>query len=162
MPLPFPPAEIPRKSSVQGLAPQFKAAVEAIVNDMQAQGWLTTIFETIRTEERQRYLYGFGRDYDDGRGPVTKAQSAKFSWHRYGLAADIVQADSTPWTAPQAFWQALGLAAESHGCVWGGRWKALDLPHIQWGKCPRSPTMAHVTMYNKEGLAAVWTEVGAN
>lgn len=162
MPLPRPPvAEPPRIATVAGLAPQFRRAVEQVMDDMRAQGWKPRIFETIRTNERQAYLYGFGRDYDDGRGPVTKAPTADRGWHFFGLAVDVVEDDATPWKAPQAFWQALGASAERHGCTWGGRWKTVDLPHIQWGKCRVSPSYRARSLYAQGGMEAVWKAVGA-
>lgn len=159
--LPLPPKEVPRESRLELLAPRFRAAVEAVVADMQARGHAVRVFETLRTEERQAYLYGFGRDYDDGRGPVTRAASALQGWHAYGLAADLVQADQTPWIAPQAFWQDLGTIAEQHGCTWGGRWKVVDLPHIQWGRCRKSPSQRSRDLLSAGGLTAVWAAVGA-
>lgn len=162
MPLPKPPSEVPRQSSLDPLAPKFRAAVEHVIADMQRQGWRVRVFETVRTNERQEYLYGFGRDYDDGRGPVTAARTASLGWHHYGLAADLVEDDATPWVAPQAFWQALGLAAEAHGCTWGGRWTRVDLPHIQWGLCRTSPSWRALQLKREGGLPAVWVAVGAD
>lgn len=160
LPLPLPPPEVPRISSLVGLAPKFRQAVEAILADVDRE----RVFETLRSDERQRFLYGFGREYDDAgapRGPVTKARTAMGGWHFYGLAVDIVEDDATPWIAPNAFWQSLGLAAERHGCKWGGRWKRVDLPHVQWGRCRKSPSQRSVELYRTGGLEAVWRAVGA-
>lgn len=159
MRLPLPPPEVPRVSRLDGLAPRFRTAIEAILLDIEKE----RVFETLRTDERQRFLYGFGRDYDDPtpRGPVTKAQTAMGGWHFYGLAVDIVENDATPWVAPVAFWQSLGLAAERHGCKWGGRWPRVDLPHVQWGGCRVSPSRRARDLYTSGGREAVWAEVGA-
>lgn len=157
--LPLPPAEVPRQSSLERLAPAFRRAVEAVLLDVEKE----RVYETLRTNERQAYLYGFGREYDDARprGPVTAAKTAHHGWHFYGLAVDIVENDKDPWVAPNAFWQSLGLAYERHGCVWGGRWRRVDLPHGQWGGCTTSPDSYIRRMYEREGLEAVWVEVGA-
>lgn len=152
MPLPKPPAEVPRISSLDGLAPRFRERVERVLADLDN----VRVFETVRTEERQQYLYGFGREYDDGRGPVTKAATAVKGWHLFGCATDIVENDATPWTAPNSFWQSLGLAYERHGCIWGGRWKMVDLPHGQMGGIPVSPTAEIIALYRAEGVDAVW------
>ena len=151
------PREVPVESSLAGLAPRVAAAVTRIVARMEAEGHRPRVFETLRTIERQAFLYGFGRDYDDGRGIVTKVRDARRGMHYYGLAVDIVENDATPWTAPQAFWNALGAAAKAEGMAWGGNWKFLDLPHIQWGGAPTTPPASWAVMTPE----AVWAKVGA-
>jgi hypothetical protein len=156
---------VPPEVRVQGdpkfLAPKMREAALAVVADMAKAGHQARIFETLRTPERQAFLHGFGRVYDDGRGTVTKVADVWKGWHAYGLAVDIVQADATPWDAPQAFWQTLGKCAEAHGLRWGGRWKFLDLPHSQWGKAPMSPTAEDAKLAASAGLPAVWARYGA-
>ncbi len=155
------PREVPVVSTMDGLAPEFRKAVERVVAGMKADGFAPRVFETLRTPERQAFLYGFGRTYDDGRGTVTKVSDVWSGWHGYGLAVDIVEADATPWTAPQAFWQSLGKHAEANGLTWGGRWKFTDLPHIQWGKCRVSPSAEAKALIAKGEVLAVWQAVGA-
>ena len=46
---------------------------------MKLRGLDAIVAETLRTDERQEFLYGFGRDYDDGRGIVTHSRAAT-SW----------------------------------------------------------------------------------
>lgn len=159
--LPKPPAEVPVISRVSALAPKMQEAVERIVKGMADAGHKAKVFETLRTEERQAFLYGFGRSYDDGRGTVTKVQDAKRGWHFFGLAVDIVESDATPWNASQSFWQTLGKLAEANGLTWGGRWKFLDLPHSQWGACPISPTDLDRSLYAESGIEAVWAKYKA-
>lgn len=161
MPLPKPPRpEPPRITELDDLAPKFRVAVENILRDMGERGHKCKVFESLRTNERQRWLYGFGREYDDGRGDVTGAMTARGGWHYYGLAVDIVEDDSTPWRASQLFWSDLGRIAEIHGCKWGGRWKRLDLPHVQWGTLRKSPSeKAHY--YDLQSRQTLWRKVGA-
>lgn len=162
MPLPKPSIpEPPRIDTLEGLAPRFREALELVLADMRAAGHHVRVFETLRTDERQEYLFGFGREYDDGRGAVTKAPTARNGWHFYGLAADVVQDDATPWVAPQAFWQDLGTFALARGLSWGGRWQVMDLPHLQWGRCRRSPTDLSHKLHAQGGNPAVWKRVGA-
>lgn len=118
-------------------------------------------FEWLRTAERQTFLHGFGRRYDDGRGKVTAALTHLNSWHGFGLAVDIVEKDATPWNAPVSFWNAIGDAAEANGLSWGGRWHRPDLPHVQWGPCPKSPTDEDRALYLSKGIEAVWVKYGA-
>lgn len=149
------PPEVPVQRSLDRLAPQFRAAVERTLARLQG-GRTEWPFETLRTPDRQHYLFGFGRTYDDGRGRVTNAESHDTSWHGFGLAVDVVEKDGTPWDAPPDFWLALGEAAEAEGLVWGGRWQHPDKPHLQWGKCPVSPTTAARALLKADGIEAVW------
>lgn len=149
------PIEVPAQRTSAGCAPKFVAAVNAMLADL-AGGLSETAFEWLRTAERQNFLYGFGRTYDDGRGKVTAAQTHLTSWHGFGLACDIVEKDATPWTAPISFWNDIGDAAEAHGLAWGGRWHRPDLPHVQWGRCPQSPTDGDRELYLSHGAPGVW------
>ena len=139
------------------LAPQFRAQVNAIL----AQMGDAKISEGLRTFERQSFLYGFGREYDDGRGIVTNAASNLTSWHGYGLAVDIVHA-TLEWDAGDKWFRLLGDTAKAHGCKWGGDWFHPDLPHVQWGKCKDSPSDKARALYADGGVEAVWNAVGAS
>lgn len=154
------PKEVPVQRTGAGCAPKFVERITALLARLDDGRELP--FEWLRTAERQAFLYGFGRDYDDGRGKVTNAKTQFFSWHGFGLACDVVEKDATPWSAPPTFWNALGEAAEAEGLVWGGRWHHPDLPHVQWAGCPVSPTDADRTLVANEGLVAVWRKYGAD
>ena len=56
--LPAAPAEVPVQSDLSVLAPFFREAVERVVADMKAWGYTPQVFETMRTNERQAFLYG--------------------------------------------------------------------------------------------------------
>lgn len=159
--LPAPPSEVAVVSRLTAMAPKMQVATLNIIKGMTDAGFKAKVFETLRTPERQAFLYGFGRKYDDGRGVVTKVDDSRKGWHHFGLAVDIVEADATPWTAPQAFWKTLGSLAEKEGLAWGGRWKFLDLPHSQWGICPASPTNLDRALEAAEGIEAVWAKYKA-
>ena len=155
------PPEVPVTGDVTLLAPKMQVAVAAILAGMTKAGFNAKAFETMRSDERQKFLFGFGRTYDDGRGTVTKVSDARKGWHRFSLAVDIVENDKSPWDAPQAFWQTLGKLAEANGLTWGGRWKFLDLPHCQWAGAPISPTDLDRALLASDGPEAVWKKYGA-
>ena len=157
--LPPPPPEIPAIRTSVGSAPKFAAAVNQVLAGLADGRELP--FEWLRTPERQAYLYGFGREYDDGRGIVTNAQTALWSWHGFGLACDVVEKSNTPWGAPPTFWNRIGTAGEAAGLVWGGRWHHPDLPHLQWAACPVTPTDDDRAMLAAEGVMAVWAKYDA-
>lgn len=154
--LPPAPKEVPLQRTLDGLAPRFRAAIIAVLAQLPD----AVVAESIRTPERQAYLYGFGRDYDDGRGIVTNAASQLTSWHGYGLACDIVHATKW-WDAPPAWFRTMGEVAKSHGLDWGGDWRHPDLPHVQFGTLKDSPSDRARELLAQGGLIAVWREVGA-
>lgn len=162
------PPEPIASASLDGLAPLFRAAVVEVLYVMKQRGHLPVVREAVRTNERQRWLYGMGRTYDDGRGIVTNAASALTSWHWYGLAVDIVDAVRED-AAPPQFWRDLYECAHlPHvGCISGLDWKrragALgDRPHVQWGNGMRFTPSAHaVALAAAGGNRLVWKAVGA-
>lgn len=160
-PLPPPPPEVPVDCSLTGLAPGFRARLTDMLDAFRRDGFDATIAETLRTDARQRFLYGFGREYDDGRGIVTHSQDADETWHHFGLAADVVHA-TLEWNAPRTFWDALGWHALNARLTWGGDWRHPDLPHVQFGAPMRdSPSPRAARLLASGGMEAVWREVGA-
>lgn len=167
--LPAPPKEVPVNDDLSGLAPKFRAKVERVLDRMRAKGHDPIVFETHRTEARQRFIHGFGRAYDDGRGIVTHSQNADETWHAFWLAVDIIS-KSKLWDAPAQFWIDLERIAEDEGLVSGRDWDGddatrqgfVDGPHIQWGKpMRRSPSPRAARLLALGGYSAVWKEVGA-
>ena len=150
-----PPAPLVDRS-LDRVAPRFRDAVLAVLARLPD----ARLEETLRTPERQRFLYGFGREWDDGRGIVTAAATNLTSWHGYGLAADIVHR-TKGWDVGSMWWRVLGEVAEANGLAWGGRWKTADRPHVQWGRCKDSPSDRARMLYHLGGVEAVWKEVRA-
>lgn len=160
--LPLPPPDVPAIRTPDVLAPKFQDAIVRVIGAMHAKGCDATIAESLRTNERQAFLYGFGREYDDGRGIVTNAHDGFTSWHFYGLAVDIISS-SQQWDAPARFWQMLGAIALHEGLAWGGAWPTFpDKPHVQWGPpMRRSPSIRAKELYLNGGVEAVWHAVEA-
>lgn len=161
MTLPKPPAEVPVCRELSVLAPRFRLALGRALAEMHRLGFDPVVAETLRTPERQRFLYGFGRKYDDGRGIVTQVPTADLSWHGYGLAVDVISR-AHAWGAPPAFWTTLRAAVEHEGLVSGAAWAMRDLPHVQWGApMRRSPSPRAAVLRDTQGLDALWRDVGA-
>jgi hypothetical protein len=162
MKLPLPPREIPACSVVDGLAPKFLDKLQAVCTALVDAGWQPILRETTRSDERAAFLYGFGREYDDGRGVVTNAPNGLKTWHRFGLAADLGDRRYEPGSEPEGFWNALGAAASTHGLTWGGSWHFADKPHVQFGPPMRvSPSDDAARLLAEGGVEAVWRAVGA-
>jgi peptidoglycan L-alanyl-D-glutamate endopeptidase CwlK len=134
------------------LAPAMRIKVQHVVERMEAQGFDPLVFETLRLPQVQA---------EYARRGTSKQRDVLRSMHGHGLAVDIVSL-TTYWSAPKAFWDALGEAARAEGLAWGGDWKSFkDLPHIQWGKYPGVVPNALVEAFNRGGLYASWEEAGA-
>ena len=95
-------------------------------------GYEMALLEGYRSPERQNRLAQIG-------GNVTNA-AAYQSYHQYGLAADnaflrdgkLVISEKDPWA--MRGYQLYGQTAEQCGLVWGGRWKMMDLGHVEYHK----------------------------
>lgn len=151
-----PPPEVPSNCSLDSLAPKFRAAVESVLEQIGD----AKVSESLRTFQRQSFLYGFGREYDDGRGIVTNAASNLTSWHGFGLAVDVIHS-TKEWEAGDAWFRLLGEIGKGHGLAWGGDWHHPDKPHLQWGKCKDSPSDEARRLYGEGGLPSVWLAVSA-
>ena len=149
------PKEPPASKALDDLAPGFRANVEQIL----ARDPNRVIAESYRSPARSDWLFGMGRDYDDGRGVVTKA-GAGASWHNYGLAVDVIHRVHG-WDATSAFWDALAADAIAAGLTAGAKWTFRDLPHIQWGKMSASPNDHAKTALAAGAVESLWAEVGA-
>lgn len=147
--------------------PEFRAAVERVLAKMRSAGLAPLVYETTRTDARQLFLYGFGRDYDDGRGIVTRSRTAEDTYHGYGLAVDIVCAKKM-WDAPGYFWETLGKFAREEGLLWGDDWDndgipverdsnehLSDKPHVQYPHL-RSPSETAKQLRAAGKLSEVW------
>ncbi len=95
-------------------------------------GYEMALLEGYRSPERQNRLAQLG-------GNVTNAAAFQ-SYHQYGLAADnaflrdgkLVISEKDPWA--MRGYQLYGQTAEQVGLVWGGRWKLMDLGHVEYHK----------------------------
>lgn len=95
-------------------------------------GYDMAILEGYRSPERQNKLASMGSS-------VTNAAAFQ-SYHQFGLAADcafkrdgkLVITEKDPWAMHG--YQLYGEVAESLGMHWGGRWKMMDLGHIEFRK----------------------------
>ncbi|WP_233833332.1 M15 family metallopeptidase [Paraburkholderia sp. ZP32-5] len=95
-------------------------------------GYQMALLEGYRSPERQNRLAQLG-------GSVTNAVAFQ-SYHQYGLAADnaflrdgkLVISEKDPWA--MRGYQLYGQVAEQVGLTWGGRWKLMDLGHVEYHK----------------------------
>lgn len=169
------PPEPPAIDSLDGLAPQFRAKVETVLDGLRARGWAgACLLESRRTDERQIWLYGFGRSYDDDRGIVTNVASALTGWHFYGLAVDFGLKSRNG--APAKFFADVFELVEQVGLTSGADWNHngvpdaqepgkhfCDGPHAQWWVegMHVNPSANAIALYESGGLPAVWAALEA-
>lgn len=129
-----------RNVSIDSLKDPFRSAIIWMIYLIEKEGLPVTIFETLRTNRRQELLKKRG---------ASKAGAGQ-SPHNYGLACDFVldtskvstrkrkwndkmYSDAWDYETPEAkaIYDRFGVLAESIGLEWGGRWKFLDVPHVQ-------------------------------
>jgi peptidoglycan LD-endopeptidase CwlK len=123
----------------------FRTRLLLVYKIMREQyGYEMALLEGYRSPERQNRLAQMG-------GSVTNAAAFQ-SYHQYGLAADnaflrdgkLVISEKDPWA--MRGYQLYGQVAEQVGLTWGGRWKLMDLGHVEYHKpgfvLGRAPTNA--------------------
>lgn len=102
--------EPPRNNNPELLDTHFHAALDRLMGLMRSNGYDPVIFEGLRTEERQKWLYGVGRTHSKNRKPVTWTLKSK---HLKGMAADVISKKRL-WNWP-AFYVALKKNAAACG-----------------------------------------------
>lgn len=115
-----------RYSQIDLLEPETRRKVQAILSDAKAHGVELHLFETYRSQERQRVLFD-----------QHATQLRTVGVHHYGLAADIVY-----WAGGEPSWKGdftlLAHLAKAHGLVSGMDWgrpgvhhSFVDSDHVQ-------------------------------
>lgn len=137
-----------------------RVQVECTLERLRRGGWSPRVFETVRSDRRQRYLYSYGRTRPGKK--VTNVATAATGFHHWGLAVDVIDAKKQ-WSNPR-FFQWLAQHAEACGLVAGAFWKSFpDAPHIQFAaieSMSRAP--AWVRRYQREGQRdSLWARLGA-
>lgn len=128
--MPTLPLEPPRKSDLSLLVDYFADRVRRVIAALEARGFDPVPWETLRSQERQDWLYGIGRTHSLSRKPVTWTLKSR---HLVGKACDLVSR-SRLWAWP-AFYVALREEALKEGLrdAAGGKKFNIEGCHIQWG-----------------------------
>lgn len=92
------------------LNPELARRLRRVFAAMEAKGYDPMLFEGLRTQERQRWLYGIGRTHRKWQKPVTWTLKSK---HLVGKAADIVSKKRL-WNWPE-FYKELRQQAKEYG-----------------------------------------------
>jgi peptidoglycan L-alanyl-D-glutamate endopeptidase CwlK len=149
------------ESSLDVLAPKFRDALTAALKECNDAGLDAYAYETHRSDELQNIYWQRGRTVIPPNYTVTNVKSAQYGWHFFGLAADIISR-SKRWDVSDDWRQKVCAIMRSHGLACGADWPHPDLPHVQWGKCKRSPSNEARSLFLYGGIQAVWGAVGAS
>jgi len=145
------------KKRLSQVHPELARRAVLIMKRLAEQGMTVEVVQGLRTFAEQDALFAQGRTRKGKR--VTNARGGQ-SNHNYGLAVDfcIFEKGKPNWNAPQPKWKQIGVAAESLGLEWGGRWKFVDMPHVQLSGLSVAQCYA---LYRKGGLPLVWERATA-
>ena len=121
--------EPPADRRIESLHPEAQRRVRVFLIECQRTSLRVIVTETLRSRARQAWLYAQGRTRP---GKVVTNAPPGSSKHEMGRAVDVafVAANGTvTWDGP---WGKLGVAGESAGLSWGGRWRRFkDYPHFE-------------------------------
>lgn len=126
------------------------------------------VFETARPERLQQIYFQQG---------TTKAPTAIYGWHFYGLAIDVIS-KSKEWSVKNTWWSTLARTMRMNKIDPGYDWIKKDEPHGQFGGLKKSPSDRARLLYfgtpnwegmhpftdpaeHRAGLERVWRAVGA-
>lgn len=142
---------------IPGLNPKFNLLIQQLLAEAEEEGLSVGVFQGYRSYEKQAKLYAKGRTAP---GKIVTKAKPGYSWHNFGLAADVVfKTKGGHWSwAEKHDWDHLGQIGKSIGLTWGGDFKSFsDRPHFQ---LTNGMTTAKAReLYKIGGLEAVWEKV---
>lgn len=117
---------------INALTPAAAAVCKLFLLAAADAGLSVFVTETLRTAERQAWLFASGRTRP---GRILTYSKSGQSEHEKGAAFDVAFRGPVLYPpAGDARWLQLALTAESLGLYWGGRFRSVDSPHFQTKK----------------------------
>lgn len=106
-----------------------KIKIDELLAKAKAEGLDVAMYCATRSFDEQARLYAKGRTTA---GQIVTNAPPGFSFHQYGMAADLVFLINGEWSwAENLPWDRLGELGLSVGLEWGGFWDSVDRPHFQ-------------------------------
>jgi len=126
--------------NLAGLHPEFRAKLETFLAAAQPilakHGATAEVISGLRSWRQQAEIYAQGRTKP---GPIRTKARPGYSWHNFGLAADLGlfsggrYLDEASPARAEKIYRELGTLAVSLGLEWAGSWKSFrESPHFQW------------------------------
>jgi hypothetical protein len=129
-------------NSLDVFPPGVRSQVDCVLQRLERGGWPYRVYETYRSDRRQRWLYAQGRTRPGPR--VTNVATAQTGNHYWSLGIDVIHRTKL-WDHPRFFYW-LGQHYEACGMVAGAFWKRFpDAPHGQfaaWESAAQRPAWA--------------------
>jgi hypothetical protein len=144
------------------LAPKFRDRLTAALDQANMAGLDVVLFETCRSNALAKLYYEHG---------VSRAPTALYTWHYYGLAGDVISQphgwDLFPGgplhDAHPSWWSDVYRIFKSHTLDAGADWISFhDYPHWQFSGLKASPSDRARDLLHKGGIPLVWRAVGAD
>lgn len=138
---------------INQLTPVAQTACELFMSKCKEVGLNVLITETLRTQERQNYLYCQGRTVaqatakgisEDFATKYCNPKANQVTWtlssnHKTGMAWDVCKNVKGQEYSDKSFFEKAGKVAKELGIEWGGDWKEKDTPHFQVDKNWKAP-----------------------
>jgi peptidoglycan LD-endopeptidase CwlK len=143
---------------IRELYPPFGYKILSLLNRINKK-YSVGVFQGMRTFQQQENLYNQGRTDNK---PIVTNSPAGFSYHNYGIGADLVFLVNGTWNWGETNpWQELGDLGKSLGLEWGGDFKGfVDRPHFQ---LPIKMSLLDLKkIYETGGLKEVWYALDEN
>lgn len=146
---PLPPLEVPASPEAHDDLADWEAEIPEAPEAFEVTEGMPRSFEKLHPEFRERMMRVLAQARAMGENPRIlsgyrpldrkRARRGRASWHAFGLALDINLAEYTSMRGAlanmgrdAARWERLGRLVEAEGMIWGGRWRAEEVFHIEW------------------------------
>ena len=130
------------RQRVEGVHPRLVTIIERVLAIMETAGHPMRVISGVRTTAQQQALYAQGRTtpgaivtYLDGVTKRSHHQAHLATGLGHAVDCAFIDNPDTPhnetWDERQP-WELYGVAGETFGLIWGGRWRRpVDKPHLE-------------------------------
>jgi peptidoglycan L-alanyl-D-glutamate endopeptidase CwlK len=140
------------------LHPLLADRVRRLAEALSAEEIDIRVTQGLRSWSAQDALFAQGRNTPGA--IITKAPGG-YSWHNFGLAADVaVMLNGVPdWDVAHPQWQRIVDGCPGLGLRSGATFSSIvDYPHVQPEELPESPTAEDRQIFIDGGVDAIWTK----
>lgn len=120
--------------ALNDLDPRFQPIAFELIARCAEKGIALIVVDTLRTEAEQDWLIAHNRSWTKNSRHLPQMPSNKSLAMDCGIYEQYLLRgkDKLQWDTNDPAWQIYGEIAESLGLRWGGRWKQLDMGHVEY------------------------------